>query len=54
MRLGACTIRGAFSHIPFIQSVLWAANSIVLNPSPGNMAADSSKLALAGMDKVHC
>ena len=52
-RLGACTTRAAFSHVPFIQSLIWMVQQCVLQPSPGNLAADSSVTqAVSPLEKV--
>ena len=53
LTLGACTVRAAFSHVPFIQSVLWIMRTVILQPSPGNLTADSSLTATqSAMEKV--
>lgn len=52
-KLGSCTMRAAFSHVPFIQSLLWMVQQCVLQPSPGNLAADSSiPQTISPFDKV--
>ena len=40
IRVVSCTLRAAFSQIPFLQSLMWMVNSIVLVPTVGNCAAD--------------
>lgn len=42
LTLGSCTFRAAFSHVPFIQSVVWMTNTMILQPSPGNLTADTN------------
>ena len=53
LKLGACTVRAAFSHVPFIQSVIWIVRTVILQPSPGNLTADTSLTATqSAMEKV--
>lgn len=52
LRLGACTIRGAFSHVPFIQSVIWATKEIILTPAPGNFVKGMPDQGPSALDKV--
>lgn len=53
LKLGACTVRAAFSHVPFIQSVIWIMRTVILQPSPGNLTADTSLTATqSAMEKV--
>lgn len=40
IKLVSCTVRAAFSHIPFLQSLMWMVNNIALVPTMGNVAAD--------------
>ena len=40
IKLVSCTLRAAFSHIPFLQSLMWMVNSITLVPTMGNVAAE--------------
>ena len=42
LTLGTMTVRAAFSHLPLLQSVLWAVQKVVLRPAPGNMATGGS------------
>ena len=38
-KLGALTLRAAFSHIPILQATMGMVNQIVVVPAPGNAAA---------------
>ena len=42
LTLGTMTVRAAFSHLPILQSALWAVQKVVLRPAPGNMATGGS------------
>ena len=44
LRLVSCTVRIAFSHVPFLQAAAWMATDIALVPQLGN--------ALAGPDPM--
>ncbi len=50
LKVGACTVRAAFSHIPFWQSVMWMGQQIVMQPCQGNIATGGS--VIEQMDKV--
>ncbi|KAL0018632.1 hypothetical protein WJX77_009530 [Trebouxia sp. C0004] len=49
LKVGACTVRAAFSHIPFWQSVMWMGQQIVMQPCKGNIATGGS--VIEQMDK---
>ena len=42
VKVGACTMRAAFSHIPFWQSTIWMGQQIVMQPCQGNIATGGS------------
>ncbi|KAK9815754.1 hypothetical protein WJX72_009012 [[Myrmecia] bisecta] len=46
IKLGACTLRAAFSHIPFLQSAMSLLQRVALHPAPGNIAAPPLPQAL--------
>lgn len=52
LKLGACTLRAAFSHVPFIQAIIWMANTMILQPSPGNLTADTNLPVKSAVEKV--
>ena len=50
LKVGGCTVRAAFSHIPFWQSAIWMGQQIVMKPCQGNIATGGS--LVEQMDKV--
>lgn len=50
LKVGGCTVRAAFSHIPFWQSAIWMGQQIVMKPCQGNIATGGS--VVEQMDKV--
>ena len=42
VKVGACTMRAAFSHIPFWQSTIWMGQQMVMQPCEGNIATGGS------------
>ena len=50
LKVGALTMRAAFSHIPFWQSAIWMTQQVVLQPCPGNTATGGS--VVDQLDKV--
>ena len=50
LKIGALTMRAAFSHIPFWQSAIWMTQQVVMQPCPGNIATGGS--VVDQLDKV--
>lgn len=50
LKVGACTMRAAFSHIPFWQSTIRMGQQIVMQPCQGNIATGGS--VVEQMDQV--
>lgn len=50
LKVGALTMRAAFSHIPFWQSTIWMTQQVILQPCPGNIATGGS--VVDQLDKV--
>ena len=54
IKLDSLTTRVAFSYIPFLQTLTWMVQKMVLQPSPGNIAANSSSYKPAAMVGILC